>query len=61
MATKMFCDRCGEEINPKSSVTYASVRHMKYEIGVDYELCQSCAHELELWLHGKKKESNYVC
>ena len=61
MATKLFCDRCSKEINPKTSITYASVRHMKYEIGDDYELCQSCAHELELWLHGKKKKSNYVC
>lgn len=25
MATKMFCDRCGEEIAPKYSVTYAVV------------------------------------
>ena len=54
MATKMFCDRCGEEINPKSSVTYASMRHMKYDIGDDHELCVSCAQELKLWLNGDK-------
>ena len=65
MATKMFCDRCGEEINPKSSVTYASVRSMEY-YGVkplfpsltiaddDYELYVSCAHKLKLWLNEKK-------
>lgn len=61
MATKLSCDRCCGEINPKTSVTYANVRHMKYDIGDDYELCPSCAHKLELWLHGKKKENNYVC
>ena len=54
MATKMLCDRCGEEINPKSSVTYASVRSTKYDIGDDYELCVSCAHKLKLWLNEKK-------
>ena len=53
MATKMFCDRCGEEINPKSSVTYASVQSTKYDIGDDYELCVSCAHKLKLWLNEK--------
>lgn len=26
MATKLICDRCGEEINPKSSVTYIGIR-----------------------------------
>ena len=58
MATKMFCDRCGEEISPKSSVTYASVRSTKYDIGDDYELCVSCANELKLWLNGKKGENS---
>ena len=54
MATKMICDHCGEEINPKSSVTYASVRSTKYDIGYDYELCISCAGKLKLWLNGKE-------
>ena len=54
MATKMLCDRCGEEINPKSSVTYANVRSAKYGVGDDYELCVSCAHKLKLWLNEKK-------
>lgn len=51
---KTFCDRCGEEIAPKYSVTYAGVRRGKYDISDDYELCVSCAHELKLWLNGKK-------
>ena len=56
MATKMLCGRCGEEINPKSSVTYANVRSAKRGISDDYELCVSCAHKLKLWLNGKSKE-----
>ena len=56
MATKTFCDRCGEEINSKSSMSYASIRHMKYDIGDDYELCKSCANELKLWLYRKTGE-----
>ena len=58
MAIKMFCDRCGEEINPKSSVAYASMRDMKYDIGDNYVLCVSCAHELKLWLNGKETGNN---
>ena len=54
MATKMLCDRCGEEINPKSSVTYANVRRAKCGVDDGYELCVSCAHELKLWLNEKK-------
>lgn len=33
MAIKIFCDRCGVEINPRNSSTYTSVRCMKYELG----------------------------
>lgn len=58
MATKTFCDRCGEEINPKSSATYAGIRRHKMDINDnDYELCVSCAHKLKLWLNGKKGEN----
>ena len=59
MATKMFCDRCGAEIIPASSVVFANIRNTKYGDGDDYELCVSCAHKLKLWLHKKKEESNY--
>lgn len=58
MATKTFCDHCGEEINPKSSVIYASVWSTKYDIGNDYELCASCSQELKLWLNGDKGEND---
>lgn len=56
MAMKMFCDRCGEEINPKYSVTYAGVRRGKYDISNDYELCMSCANKLQLWLKSEETE-----
>ena len=47
MATKLICDRCGAEINPKGSVTYAGMRLLKTGVNNnDYELCVSCAHEL---------------
>lgn len=54
MATKMFCDRCGAEINPKNSVLYARLSSVGYDICDDYELCVSCAHKLKLWLNGDK-------
>lgn len=60
MAMKMFCDRCGAEINPSNRVTYASVRSksdVDIKIEGDYELCVSCAHKLKLWLKGKKGEN----
>lgn len=70
MATKRVCDRCGAEINPFNSVTYAGMRKMKNEIAdKDYELCCSCAHHLRRWFEGaettidvkdsKKKKSGY--
>lgn len=59
MATKTFCDRCGEEINPKNPVTYAGMRRIKMGMNDnDYELCVSCAHKLKLWLNGKKEEND---
>lgn len=49
MAAKLICDRCGAEINPKSSVTYAGMRERKNDINDnDYELCVSCAHKLRV-------------
>ena len=57
MATKLICDRCGAEITPKSSVTYAGIRRLKTGANNnDYELCVSCAHELRAWLSGKESE-----
>ena len=56
MATKLICDRCGAEINPKSSVTCVGV--WKCGSGIndnDYELCVSCAHKLREWFKGKKE------
>lgn len=52
MATKRVCDRCGAEINPPNSVTYAGMRRVKADINDnDYELCVSCAHELRKWFN----------
>lgn len=56
MATKLICDRCGAEINPKSSATYAGMRKSKNDINDnDYELCVSCAQKLREWLEGEKE------
>lgn len=58
MATKLICDRCGAEINPKGSVTYAGTRLLKMEIyDNDYELCVSCAHKLRAWLSEKESDN----
>ena len=55
MATKIFCDRCGEEINPKNFVTYVGMLRIKCGANSEeYELCVSCANELKLWLNEKK-------
>lgn len=54
MATKRICDRCGAEINPYNSVTYAEMRRVKGDINdKDYELCVSCAHKLRIWFNGE--------
>ena len=59
MAMKMFCDRCGEEINPKCFVTYAGMLRVKVGVNIeDYELCVSCAHKLKLWLNGEEAEDD---
>ena len=58
MATKMFCDRCGAEINPRNSVIYARLSSVGYDTCNDYEICASCHQELELWLNGDKGENN---
>ena len=71
MATKLICDRCGAEINPKSSVTYAGMRKRKNDINDndviaavvaahDYELCVSCAHELREWLNCERSNAQPV-
>lgn len=58
MAIKLICDRCGAEINPKSSVTYAGMRRLKMDVNDnDYELCVSCAHELRAWL-GEEEDND---
>lgn len=57
MATKRVCDRCGAEINPPSSVTYAGIRRIKNDINDnDYELCVSCAYKLRKWLNGEEDD-----
>lgn len=59
MATKLTCDRCGAEINPKSSVTHAGMRrHNTNRNETDYDLCVSCAHKLRAWLSGKESEDD---
>ena len=73
MATKLVFDRCGAEINPMSSVTYAGMRRFKsvtyagmrrFKMEVcdnDYELCVSCAHKLHTWLSGEENDYAKEC
>ena len=57
MATKRVCDRCGAEINPYNSVTYAGMRRIKNDINDnDYELCVSCAHKLRKWFNVEEND-----
>ncbi len=56
MAIKRFCDRCGAEIHPSSSMTYISAKSAGYSYAIDYKLCGPCAYELKLWLNGKRNE-----
>lgn len=55
---KRICDRCGAEINPTSSATYANVRGAYCENTEDVELCCSCGMRIREWLkpteEGKK-------
>ena len=55
MATKRLCDRCGGEIKPADSVTYAGMSTYKYEGKLTHELCPSCAYHLGRWLDGKEE------
>lgn len=58
VATKRVCDRCGAEINPFNSVTYAGMRRVKNDINDnDYELCVSCAQELRKWFTGEENDN----
>ena len=58
MATKRVCDRCGAEIKPPNSVTYAGMRMIKAGVNsVDYELCVSCANKLRKWFNGEEDDN----
>lgn len=58
MATKKVCDRCGAEINPPNSATYAGIRRIKAGANTEeYELCVSCAHELRKWFNGEGNDN----
>ena len=50
MATVKICDRCGAEINPKSSLTFAVLKSHVGELLQEKELCVSCAFKLREWL-----------
>ena len=50
MATVKICDRCGAEINPKSSLTYVHMLDSTLERLQEKELCVSCAFKLREWL-----------
>lgn len=52
MATVKICDRCGAEINPKSSAVYVLLRDSKGGMigGMEYELCCSCSMQLKEFL-----------
>jgi len=61
MATKTFCDRCGEEINPKIVSTFIGMRRTQWGLNdYDYELCVSCARELKLWLNESNQEKHII-
>ena len=58
MASKRVCERCGAEIIPFNSVTYAGMRRIKNDItDNDYELCVSCARKLRKWFNGEEKDN----
>lgn len=50
MATVKICDRCGAEINPRKSITYAQLRNYNLDRQSETELCCSCAMHLREWL-----------
>lgn len=58
MATKKVCDRCGAEIYPLESITYAEMRRFdEYISDNEYELCVSCAHKLREWFGGEEDDN----
>lgn len=61
MATKRVCDRCGAEISPFNSVTYAGMRRTKNDINDnDYEPCASCAHKLRKWFTEEENDNGGI-
>lgn len=53
MASKLICDSCGAEINPKNSRTFMTLSGDSCE--EVYDLCVSCAFHLHKWLDGEEK------
>ena len=58
MATIKLCDRCGSEINPKSSAVYVLIRNTYGDIigKKETELCCSCAMQLREFLRRVTKK-----
>lgn len=53
MASKLICDSCGAEINPKSSRVFMQLTTGdSHEL---YDLCCFCAFHLNKWLDGEEK------
>lgn len=53
MATKTICDRCGEEINPVSSMTVVATGKGFSGFSNRTELCVSCAFWLKRYFDGE--------
>lgn len=50
MATKRVCDRCGAEINPFNSVTYAGMRRIKTGANIELSLAiYTGKKQIDLW------------
>lgn len=58
MATIKLCDRCGAEINPKSSAFYVLIRNTYGDIigKKETELCRSCTMKIREFLRPVTKK-----
>ena len=61
MATKRVCDRCGAEINPYNSVTYAGMRRVKNNIKSCQNLEASIKNAAKVYVANNKYQLGFSC
>lgn len=52
--TIIKCDRCGKELKSQSDIVKMQLAYGEYNGDIyRYDLCNSCAETLKIWLHSE--------